>query len=431
MSPRTYVVAMCGGGDRPIAALHGQTAFEAARTPAMDALARGGTLGLLTVISADITPESDSGAMALLGYDPLAYYTGRGPLEGLGMGFWDAAGASVAFRVNFASRDPATGRLDRRTSRDLTDDELAVLAEQIRTRVTLESCPGVRYQITAFGRHRGIVCFTSRDVMLSGNVSNTDPGFRKVGAFGIPNDSYVPQALACRALDDSEGARATATAVNAFVAESAEVLQSAEVNLRRSEAGRLPANLLLFRDGGHTLPSLPDFTASRGQRMALYGQVPAERGLCRLFGGRFVLSRPARDQDAPGFYAELVTQITADPADLVFVHLKGPDEPGHDGQVAAKVAAIEEIDEHFVARLAERLRPADRLVLTCDHATPCELGIHSADPVPAVLYGAGVTANGGTRFCEREAAALEFPVARACELLPRLLRAEAGLGARS
>jgi 2,3-bisphosphoglycerate-independent phosphoglycerate mutase len=431
VSPRTYVVAMCGGGDRPIAALRGQTAFEAARTPHMDAMARTGTLGLLTVISAEITPESDSGAMALLGYDPLVYYTGRGPLEGLGMDFWDPGGASVAFRVNFASRDPATGRLDRRTSRDLTDDELAALAGQIRARVTLSSCPGVRYQITAFGRHRGIVCFTSRDVMLSGNVSNTDPGFRKAGAFGIPNGTYEPQALPCLALDDSEGARATAAAVNAFVAESAGVLGSAEVNRRRARAGRLPANLLLFRDGGHTLPSLPGFTASYGLRMALYGQVPAERGLCQLFGGRFVPSRPARGQDQRAFYAELVAQIAADPADLVFVHLKGPDEPGHDGQVTAKVAAIEEIDAHFVARLLERLRPADRLVLTCDHATPCELGIHSSDPVPVVLYGAGIAANGGTRFCEREAAALEFPVTYACELLPRLLRAGAGVGGRS
>ena len=149
-----------------------------------------------------------------------------------------------------------------------------------------------------------------------------------------------------------------------------------------------------------------------------------------LFGGRFVRSFPAPGQDQPDFYAGLVEQITADPADVVFVHLKGPDEPGHDGQVAAKVRAIEEIDEHFAGRLLERLRPADTLVLTCDHATPCELGIHSADPVPVVLYGAGIAANGGTRFCEREAAALKFPVTRASELLPRLLRAEADVGGR-
>jgi 2,3-bisphosphoglycerate-independent phosphoglycerate mutase len=420
MSPGIYVIALCGGGDRPIALLGGQTPFEAAHTPHLDAMARGGTLGLVTVIDDDITPESDSGAMALLGYDPLVHYTGRGPLEGLGMGFWDDDGASVAFRVNFASRDQATGRLDRRTSRDLSDDELQSLAEEVRREVTLPSYPGIRYQLTAFGRHRGIVCFTSREVRLSGNVSNTDPGFRKRGPFGIPNSDYVAQALPCRPLDDSDGARATVAAVNAFVAKSAAVLEASAVNKHRLSTGRLPANMLLFRDGGHILPKLPDFTQLTGQRMAMYGQVPAERGLCMLFGGRFVKSSPAPGQDDGEFYSALVDQITADSADLVFVHLKGPDEPGHDGQVMAKVRAIENIDRDFVGKLLQRLEPTDRLVLTCDHATPCEMGIHSADPVPVVIYGAGAEPNGGTRFCEREADRLRFPVTRSCEILPRL-----------
>jgi 2,3-bisphosphoglycerate-independent phosphoglycerate mutase len=420
MSSRTYVIALCGGGDRPIASLGGQTPFEAADTPNLDAMARGGTLGLVTVIADDITPESDSGAMALLGYDPLVYYTGRGPLEGLGMGFWDDDRASVAFRVNFASRDSGTGRLDRRTSRDLSDEELQALAEEVRQKVTLSSCPGIRVQLTAFGRHRGIVCFTSSDVKLSGNVSNTDPGFRKRGAFGIPNSEYVSQALPCRPLDDTDGARATAAAVNAFVAESAAVLGASPVNKSRLSSGRLPANMLLFRDGGDTLPELPDFTESTGQRMALYGQVPAERGLCMLFGGRFVKSAPAPGQADGDFYSALVDQITADPADLVFVHLKGPDEPGHDGQVTAKVKAIEGIDRDFVSKLLRRLEPADRLVLTCDHATPCEMGIHSADQVPVVMYGAGTWPNGASRFCEREAETLTFPVSRACEILASL-----------
>ena len=422
MSPTTYIIALCGGGDRPTGALGGRTPFEAAVTPQLDALAAGGLLGLLTVIAPDIPPESDSGAMALLGYDPLVYYTGRGPLEGLGMGFWNAGGDSVAFRVNFASRDPATGRLDRRTSRDLTDPELQALAAEIRAQVTLAGHPGVGYELTAFGRHRSIVCFTSATVPLSGNVANTDPGFRKKGAFGVPNEDYVSQALPCRPLDQSEGARLTAEVVNAFVKESAAVLTASEVNRRRADRGALPSNLLLFRDGGHTLPVLPDFSAATGLHLALYGQVPAERGLCRLSGGRFVHSSPRPGQSEPEFYAALVDQITADPADLVFVHLKGPDEPGHDGQPEAKTAAISAIDAGFVGPLVRRLGPADRLVVTCDHATPCDIGIHAADPVPVVLYGAGIAASGAPAVCEREAAAATLPISAACELLPYLSR---------
>lgn len=418
--PRTYVVALCGGADRPVGALGGRTPFEAAATPHLDGLARRGALGALTVIAPGIPPESDSGAMALLGYDPLVHYTGRGPLEGFGMDFWDGDGYSVAFRVNFASRDPESGRLDRRTSRDLTDPEQQALAAAVREGVRLAGLDGIAFQLTAFGRHRGIVCLTSRDVPLNGNVSNTDPGFRKEGAFGVPNAEHVSAPLPCEPLDDSEGARNTAAAVEVFVAESARILGGHEVNLARRRAGRLPANVLLFRDGGHTLPDLPAFTDRTGMSMALYGQVPAERGLCRLFGGRFVTSRPAAGQSDGDFYADLVDQVVADPADLVFVHLKGPDEPGHDGKPDDKTEAITRIDAGFVGPLVARLAPADRLVVTCDHATPCELGIHSPDPVPAVLFGPGVEPNGATAFHEAEAAARRLPFDRACELLPYL-----------
>src|SRR5437870_818 len=85
---RVFIVALCGGADRPMAALGGRTCFESAATPQLDALARLGCSGLVEVIGPEIPPESDSGAMALLGYDPVVHYTGRGPLEGLGMDFW-------------------------------------------------------------------------------------------------------------------------------------------------------------------------------------------------------------------------------------------------------------------------------------------------------------------------------------------------------
>src|SRR5258708_34652625 len=156
---RIVIVALCGGADRPIAALGGRTPYEAAPTPNLDALARRGCSGLLEIISPGVPPESDSGTMALLGYDPLRHYTGRGPLEGLGMGFWSADGFSVAFRINFASWNGSTGHLDRRTSRDLTEDELGVLVEEVVTGVQLSD--NVTFRLTGFGRHRGILALCS------------------------------------------------------------------------------------------------------------------------------------------------------------------------------------------------------------------------------------------------------------------------------
>jgi 2,3-bisphosphoglycerate-independent phosphoglycerate mutase len=419
---RIFVIALCGGADRPITALGGRTPFEAARTPELDALARRGRSGLLEVIGPDITPESDSGAMALLGYDPIRYYTGRGPLEGLGMGFWSADSSSVAFRINFASWNPETGRLDRRTSRDLTDDELDVLVSEIRAGVRLSD--NVTFRITGFGRHRGILALGSTSLSLSGQISNTDPGFRNVGPFGIPVKVPEGRPLPSRALADMPAAHRTAELVNEFVAKSAAVLERSEVNRRRRASGQRPANLLLIRDGGDTLPTLSAFPGA----LRLYGQVPAERGLASLIGADFEVAKTAPGQSDVDFYRELVPRLARDPSDVVFAHLKGPDEPGHDDEPEAKVTAIAEIDEHFMGPLAAALGVDDTLVVTCDHATPCELGIHSTDPVPAVVTGPGVTADLVTEFTEAAAARGDLPLGRAAELMPWLASSRRSVG---
>jgi 2,3-bisphosphoglycerate-independent phosphoglycerate mutase len=422
---RIVVVALCGGGDRPIPALGGQTPFEAAETPHLDALASDGRTGLLDVIGADIPPESDSGAMALLGYDPLDFYTGRGPLEGLGMDFWDADGFSVAFRVNFASWNPSTGWLDRRTSRDLSDDELSTLVTQIVEKVRLDG--DVSFRLTGFGRHRGILALTSRTVPLSGRVTNTDPGFVNQGAFGVPVVAPAATPLPCRPLADDDAAATTARLVNEFVARSAAVLEGAPVNRVRRADGRRPANLVLVRDGGDTLPVLPSFAGQHGMALAMYGQVPAERGLAKLIGARFTVAKTGRGQTDLQFYDELVPMLLADPANVTFVHLKGPDEPGHDGRPLDKTRAIAEIDAGFVGPLRARLSEADTLIVTCDHATPCDLGLHAPDRVPVALAGPGVTADGVRSFGERAARAGGLPPSRASGLLRWLaaLRREA------
>lgn len=422
MASRIFMIALCGGGDRPIAELGGLTPFEAAATPQLDALARRGRSALLEVIAPDVPPESDSGAMALLGYDPMKHYTGRGPLEGLGMDFWQPEGYSVAFRVNFASWDPQTGRLDRRTSRDLTEDDQEILVGEILDQVRVDG--PVEIRLTGFGRHRGILCLTSTSTPLSGRVDNTDPGFEVRGSFGVPVSRPATAPRPCRPLDDSPAAAATARLVDQFVARSAEVMERSIVNTRRRVEGRRPANLLLVRDAGDTLPRLAPFTERTGLSLSMYGQVPAERGLAQLIGARFTRTRPARGQHERDHYRELVPRLLEDPAGAIFVHLKGPDEPGHDGRPADKVQAIADIDEYFLGPLVAALSPADLLVVTCDHATPCEFGIHTPDRVPAVVVGPGIKPDGVTAFGERAAKAGGLLAGRADELMAALLEAD-------
>jgi 2,3-bisphosphoglycerate-independent phosphoglycerate mutase len=419
---KIFVTILCGAGDRPIERLGGRTPLEAAALPNLDALARRGASARIEVIDDTITPESDSGAMALLGYDPLVHYTGRGALEGLGMGFLDADTPGVAFRVNFASQNHASGRLDRRTARDLTDPELQRLAAEVRDEVEVDAAS---FELIAFGKHRGILSFRGDSLELSGNVTNTDPGFDKIGAFGVPTEGDATAPTPCVALDDSAAAANTARLVEDFVAQSAAILAASPVNRERVAAGKLPANVILFRDGGHELPRLEDFRARTGLTMALYGQVPAEHGLCKLIGGRFVESAPAPGQPEPDFYRQLARSLADDEADVVLVHLKGADEHGHDDEPREKAAALELIDRHYVAELTAVAGEGDLIVFTGDHTTPCEMGIHSPDPVPTVAAGEGIEADRVERFDERAAEAGDLPVDRAVELLGFLAAAPA------
>lgn len=413
-----YLVLLCGAADRPVQALNGRTPLEYARTICLDELAARGTVGMITVIDSRIPPESDSAVMAFLGYDPCVYYTGRGPLEALGAGFWDGKRSCVGFRINFASLNRETDQLDRRTARDLDDEELQAIVGEIREVVSLDRHPDLSFEIAGFGRHRGVVCFKSASTALSGTVSNTDPGFDRVGPFGVPRENgRTNRPEKCRPLDDTEAAAQTALAVNEFTELTSMVMAQSRINRTRVSFGKLPANVLLFRDGGHTLPSLPRFADHSGLTVSLYGQIPAEHALCDLMGGTFVDARPRAGQRRLEFYRDLATELSESPSDLVIVHLKGPDEPGHDDKPFAKVAAIEEIDQFFLSELAGRMAPGDICVVTCDHATPCETGLHTADPVPALVFGTAIPADQCSQFNEVAARSGALPVARATDLL--------------
>lgn len=418
---KIYIIVLDGAADRPIDRLGKKTPLEKACTPNLDKLASKGKQTMITVIDDKICPESDSGSMALLSYDPMKYYTGRGPLEGLGTGFLDNSKSSIAFRVNFASFDNINNKLDRRTSRDLEDNELQILADAICKEVDLSDFGDVTFKLLAFGHHRGILCFSGNGLQLSGLVSNTDPGFKNVGPFGVPVLNYTPIPLKCTPLIDDEGAQNTANIVNAFVERSHKVLKEHPINLKRVNENRLPANLLLVRDGGENPQSLPSFFQKYGCKVALYGQIPAECGLAKLIGGEFFYSKAGKSQSESEFLKELEIKVNKKETDVVFVHLKGPDEPGHDNRPEEKVKAIELIDKNFFAPLISHIDENDIVVVTCDHATPCELGIHSTDKVPILVSGSIIGHDGANRFAERFALNGGLHMEKAIELIPLLV----------
>ena len=121
-------------------------------------------------------------------------------------------------------------------------------------------------------------------------------------------------------------------------------------------------------------------------------EMPVERGIARVLGleDRYV-GPMGPDRDAGYRERARIARELLESHPFVYVHLKGPDEPGHDGDARRKKAVIEEIDRGFFGPFVQGLDLArTAIAVTADHATPCVLHSHSDDPVPWLQVGAGV-----------------------------------------
>lgn len=415
---KTYMIILDGAADRPIEELGNMTPLEKAYTPNLDYLAKNSNHSNITIINDEICPESDSGAMALLSYDPLVYYPGRGTLEGIGTGFIPNGYHFAAFRVNFASYNKEENMLDRRTKRGLSDDELQKLADNISKDVNLKDLYDVDFKLLAFAHHRGILCFYSKTVELSGNVSNTDPMFRKNGYFGYPIKDHKPIPEESIPLDNTNAARITAELVNAFQERANTVLKNHEVNKKRIQEGKLPSNYILIRDGGGNPIELPKFYDKFGLTLSMYGQLPAECAIANLVDGKFTYSKGLDLQIDKNFLENAAKNVIEDTNDVVFIHLKGPDEPGHDSFPNKKVEAIEIIDKYFFKTFIENINEEDVVIVTCDHSTPCVLGMHSSDKVPLMIYSNKLQSDNLDKFCERNANKGSLNIEKAIDIIP-------------
>jgi len=402
------LIVLDGLGDRPNPATGNVSPVEAAATPHLDRLAAAGALGEVTVVGPGIAPESDAGVFALLGYDPVHDSPGRGVLEALGVEIPLVPG-DVALRLNFATIDGGGMVLDSRVGRSLTTREAVELARGI-TQADLLAAEGIRAEVRATVGHRGVLWLHPlTGGPLSPEISNADPFYEKVGGMGQARRPETPRILEVRSTDASPEAARTARAVNLFLARAGEVLAGHTVNARRAMGGKKVGNGLLLRNAG-ALPAspTPSFEAKHGLRGAAVTEMPVERGIARELGleDRYVGPMGA-DRDAGYRDRARATreEMTRNP--FVYVHLKGPDEPGHDGNAPLKKEIVEAIDRSFFGPFLEGLDPSRvRIAVTADHATPCVLKGHSDDPVPLLLWGASVPTRpdaAGVKFGEAAA----------------------------
>jgi 2,3-bisphosphoglycerate-independent phosphoglycerate mutase len=410
-------VCLDGLGDDPIPEFGGRTPLEAARTPVVDGLAKKGALGMVHTVGEDIAPESDIAVFAILGYDPREEHPGRGVLEALGAGM-DFRDGDLAYRVNFATAE-GDEIVDRRVGRDLPSEDARALAEEVNRTLTL---PGAELRLEATVEHRGALVIRSKQGPLSANVTNTDPAYAKEGSLGVALERFENRVAECRPLDDSEEARRAAELTNRFVQGAARVLDASEIIARRRAERRLPANLILTRDGGDHVPRLQPIKARFGPEWGCFVEMPVERGIALLLGMDPVDAPTgmARREQYVGL-AELAAEALGG-YDALYIHIKGPDIPAHDGRAQDKLEVIEDIDEFFFAELLPRI-PADRVVLavTADHSTSCVRKAHTADPVPLLVAGPGVRSDASESFGESAAREGSLGLLRGVDILPRLV----------
>ena len=228
----------------------------------------------------------------------------------------------------------------------------------------------------------------------------------------------------CLPLDDTDKAETSAKLVNEFVEKSRNVLDRHHVNERRMAEGKLKANVILTRDAGHIVPRLFNINERHGVQFVSLTDMPVERGIAKLAGMRSSGLPPSSGDLVKdcGIRVRKLLDLLAS-FDCFYVHIKGPDEPGHDGEFGLKRQMISIIDEYFLGQLLEKITLDDSVIcVTADHATPCELKTHTDDPVPVLVAGRNVDPDDVDAFSERSCKKGDLgTIRKGIELMPRLI----------
>jgi 2,3-bisphosphoglycerate-independent phosphoglycerate mutase len=423
-----YVI-LDGLGDDPIPQFDGQTPLESASTPHLDRLAREGRNGYVTTVGEGIAPESDIAVFAVLGYDPREHHSGRGPLEALGAGL-DVSEGDLAYRVNFATVEPDGDGwtiVDRRVGRDLSSDEAHALADEVQEKVRLD---GADFDFRATVGYRGALVLRSGQGPLSAEVENSDPAYGREGSLGVAKETFDNRVVHVAPISGHENDRSTLRAAeltNRWLRASFEVLDASDVNQKRRRAGTLPGNFVLTRDGGDHLPKLVPFKEKFGPQMGCFVEMPVELGIARLMQMGVVEAPtgiPADEQYES--WARLALEAI-EGYDGLYIHIKGPDVPAHDGDHEAKRENIEAIDRIFFAGLLDSLDLRGSIVaVTADHSTSCVRKAHTDEPVPLLVSGGGVSADAVETFGETASRRGAIGHLQGPQIMPNLLRLARG-----
>ncbi len=411
---KTMFIILDGVADRPAKLLNGKTPLESAETPNLDTLAKESMLGLIDVMGRT-APETDTAVMAMFGYNPLVYNKGRGPLEAVGIGY--NFRNELAVRCNFATI--ANGKIIDTEAERLETKYSKKLVKYLEDNISLD----VDFELKHEMNYRFLLILKSK---LSEYVSSTHPGYYRL----MKNLIEVPKPLhgkmvfeKCKPLKSS--AKKTADIINSFTKQSELLLKEHKINVKRREAGKHEANIVLTRGAGNSLPSISKIKG----KWLCFADTAAEKGIAKLLGMECLdLPEPFTDRlmknerqvknavrrDMKVRVALLKKNI--DKYSCFYLHFKGADPFGHRGLPVLKKAYIEAMDRYFF----EKIDFSEfRVCITSDHTTACEARSHTADPVPVMI--SNMPKQDNKRFSEKNCRKGSLGKFKATDLVKRFL----------
>lgn len=393
-------VLLDGVGDLPHPDLDGKTPLEAANTPTLDKIASNGSIGEVISVGKGIAPESDIAVFNMLGYKfNHADYAGRGVIEAIGIGI-DFKDGDLALRGNYSTLNDEEVIIDRRAGRHIEKEDADGIAKEIEEKIKF-SHPDASVVVSPTIGHRVTVRIRVNSQKLSSRITNTDPAYSNIGGMGVAKAvGDFLKIEKCLPLEKTEDSKFTANLVNEFSEQAIKIMKDSQINKKRQEQNKKQLSCILLRDAGNKYPDVIPINEKYTMNFSCIVDMPVELGISE------VLKMKAFEAGGLTDYEEKAKRAAKamETQNAIYVHLKGPDEFGHDGDAIGKMKNIEEIDQRFFKTLVENIDSSKvAIVISADHSTPCINKGHSDDPVPVLVSGDFIKNDGTTRMTEEQA----------------------------
>lgn len=399
-----YVVILSDGmAGRPLEELEGRTTMEAAATPVMDELAPVSEIGMASMVPDGMAPGSDTANLAVMGYDPKIYYTGRSPLEALSIGV-DMDDTDVSFRCNLVTVSEEACAYEERTMIDHSSDEISTEDAKILLEALKAGLEKAGYEFYSGTSYRHLL------IQKNGQITELTPPHdiltRRIGDY-LPQDAVLKE----------------------MMEKSYEILEHHPLNEERRKNGLRPANSAWFWGAG-TRPALVSFEEKTGKKGVMISAVDLLKGIAVGADMERVIVEGANGglhTNYEGKAAAAVKALTEDGYEFAYIHVEAPDEMGHQGSIKDKITAIENVDGKVLKPVLEGLKKSGedfRLLLLPDHPTPIEVRTHTSEAVPYLLYDSTTPQEGMQAYNEKTASQIGRNWTDGYKLMGHLLQEE-------